>query len=101
MLKLILDFLLNLVATLVQIITLPINLIISNALPDISNTLLDITNGLSTLFDSMTWAVGILPPMFVEFLLILLTIEIAYQLIVKSTYGIGKIWRLLQKIKFW
>ena len=49
MFKLIIGLVINLIATVVQAIMSPINLVITNALPDISSKILQVTNGIPTI----------------------------------------------------
>ena len=74
---------------------------IINALPDLSGKILDVTNTLNSVFDSITWALGLVPPLIIETLLFILTIEIAKHTIFVSTHSLIKVWNLFQKIKFW
>lgn len=101
MFKALFNIIINLLATLIQIICWPLNATISAALPDISNKILEVSNTFNTLFDSMTWALGLVPPFIIEVLLFILTIEIAKHTIFKSTHMLLKVWNVLQKIKFW
>lgn len=101
MAKAILNVLINCLATLIQIPLIPINLAISSALPDLSDKILEVTSLLSDIFDSMAWALGILPPTIVTVLLFVVTCEIAKHTIFISTHTLVKVWNLMQKIKFW
>lgn len=92
---------LNLVATVIQLVCWPVNQIIVNALPDLSGKILEVTNTLNSVFDSITWALGLVPPLIIETLLFILTIEIAKHTIFVSTHSLIKVWNLFQKIKFW
>lgn len=93
--------LLNLLASVIQLICWPVNQIISNALPDLSDKILVVTNTLNSVFDSITWALGLIPPLIIETLLFILTIEIAKHTIFVSTHTLIKVWNVFQKIKFW
>lgn len=93
--------LLNLLASVIQLICWPVNQIISNALPDLSDKILAVTNTLNSVFDSITWALGLIPPLITETLLFILTIEIAKHTIYVSTHTLIKVWNVFQKIKFW
>ncbi len=93
--------LLNLLASVIQLICWPVNQIISNALPDLSDKILSVTNTLNSVFDSITWALGLIPPLITETLLFILTIEIAKHTIFVSTHTLIKVWNVFQKIKFW
>ena len=101
MFKALFNIIINLLATVIQLICWPVNAVITTALPDISSKLLEVSNSLNNLFDSMTWALGLLPQSLIEVLLFILTIEIAKHTIFKSTYMLLRVWNVFQKIKFW
>lgn len=101
MFKALFNVIINLLATVIQIICWPVNQIITNTLPDISTKLLEVSNALNNIFDSITWALGLLPQSIIEILLFILTIEIAKHTIFKSTHMLIKVWNVLQKVKFW
>jgi len=101
MFKALFNIIINLLATLVQAVCWPTNLLISSTLPDLSDKILEVTNVLNTLFDSITWAIGLVPDSIVTTLLFIITIEIAKHTIFLSTHTLIKIWNLFQKLKFW
>lgn len=101
MIKAILNVLINLVATIIQIICWPVNTIITNALPNFSDKILSITNTFNSVFDSITWAIGLIPAPILEVLLFILLVEIAKHTIFVSTHVLVKVWNVFQKIKFW
>ena len=97
----IINFFLNLVATLIQVILIPINLIITNVFPDLSSQVSQVSNGISELFSGIGWALGVLPPGVLPVLLFIITIEICKHTIWANAHMIVKVWNVLQKIKFW
>lgn len=101
MFKALFNIILNMVASVIQIIVWPINAAITTALPDLSNKILYVTNQLNSVFDSMTWALGLVPSIVVETLLFIVAVEIAKHTIYISTHTLIKVWNVLQKIKFW
>ncbi len=101
MFKLLFNILINLLASLVQIAVLPINLIITNLMPDISTQILQVTNTLNTVFDAITWPLGLIPSSVISTLLFIISIEIVKHTIFISTDKLLKIWNLFQKLKFW
>lgn len=101
MFKALFNIILNMVASVIQIIVWPINAAISTALPDLSAKILYVTNQLNTVFDSMTWALGLVPSIVIETLLFIVAVEIAKHTIYISTHTLIKVWNVLQKIKFW
>lgn len=101
MFKALFNIILNMVASIVQIIVWPVNALISSTLPDLSNKILYVTNQLNTIFDSMTWALGLVPSIVIETLLFIVAIEIAKHTIYISTHTLVKVWNVVQRIKFW
>lgn len=101
MFKILFDIVINLMATVVQIVAIPLNLIFTNALPNISDKILQVTNGISGLFAGMNWALGLLPPGVLPVLTFILTIEIFKHTVWANAHMIIKVWTVLQKIKFW
>lgn len=101
MFKALLNILINLVATIIQIICWPINSLISATLPDMSNKILLITDTFNSVFDSITWAIGLIPAPILEVLLFVLLVEVAKHTIFVSTHVLVKVWNVFQKIKFW
>lgn len=101
MFKALFNIILNLLATVIQLICWPINTVIEATLPDLSETLHLVNSVIVTYFSAGTWAIGIIPDFVVEVLLFILTIEIAKHTVFKSTHMITKVWNVLQKIKFW
>ena len=97
----IVNFFLNLVATIIQVILIPINLIITNVLPDLTSQINQVVNGISELFSGIGWALGLLPPGILPVLLFIITIEICKHTIWANAHMIVKVWNVLQKIKFW
>ena len=101
MIQAIFRFLMNLLATLIQVIVWPINQVIISTLPDISSKISEVTSGFNSLFGGIGWALGLLPPGILGVLLFILTVEIAKHTIYVSTHTLTKVWSVLQKIKFW
>lgn len=97
----IVNFFLNLVATIIQVILIPVNLIITNALPDLTSQINQVVNGISQLFTGIGWALGLLPPGVLPVLVFIITIEICKHTIWANAHMIVKVWNVLQKIKFW
>ena len=101
MIQAIFRFLMNILATIIQIIVWPINQIVTATLPDISSKISEVTTGFNSLFGGIGWALGLLPPGILPVLLFILTVEIAKHTIYVSTHTLMKVWTVLQKIKFW
>lgn len=101
MFKILLDILLGLVATIIQIVVWPINALMSNFLPDISTAILNVTTTLTSVFNGMSWAISGIPTTLKVTLLFMLGIEIAKHTIFNNTYMLTRVWTIFQKIKFW
>lgn len=101
MIQAIFKFLLNILATLVQVVVWPINQIIVNALPDLSDKIQQVSNGFNSLFSGIGWALGMLPNSILVVLVFIVSVEIIKHTIFLSTHTLTKLWTILQKIKFW
>lgn len=101
MFKALFNIIINMLATIIQIIVWPVNQIISNALPDLSDKITSVTTVFNSVFNSINWAVSILPDVVIESLLFIISVEIVMIAIHKSTHALTKVWNVLQKIKFW
>lgn len=101
MFKLLFTIIINLLATIIQVVCLPINAVITSTLPDFSARIVQVTNTLSSVFDSLRWALGLVPDPIIEVLLFIIAVEIAKHTIRVSTGSLIKVWTILQKIKFW
>lgn len=101
MFKLLISLLINLIASIIQLIMTPFNLVIVNTMPDLSSKILQVTNGIPGILNYMNYALGMVPPGIIAVMLFILTCEIAKHTIFTSTHVLVKVWNILQKIKFW
>lgn len=101
MFKALFSLIINLVASVIQIVCLPLNLAVSSALPDLTEKISFVTTQFSTIFNNINWALGLIPPILIETILFIITIEIAKHTIYLSTHTLLKVWNIVQKIKFW
>ena len=101
MINAILKGLLNIIATLIQVVTWPLNELISAAIPDISEQISQVTATFNTIFGGIGWALGFIPPIVLGTLTFILTIEIVKHTIYISTRALCEVWNIFQKIKFW
>ncbi len=101
MINAILKGLLNIIATLIQVVTWPLNELITAAIPDISEQINQVTTTFSTIFGGIGWALGLIPPSVLTTLIFVITIEICKHTIFVSTHTLLKVWNIFQKIKFW
>lgn len=95
------NFLLSIIMTLVQLLCLPLNALFNNVFPDFSSWITTIQQGLTTAFTGLSWSVSLIPPMVRSALLFIFSIELVMLAIMKSTHLTSKVWKILQKIKFW
>lgn len=95
------NFLLSIIMTIVQLICAPLNALFSSVFPDFSSWLTNINSALSIAYESLSWAISIVPPMVREVLMLIFTIELSMLVIMRSTHLTAKAWKILQKLKFW
>lgn len=95
------NIILNMLASVIQIIVWPINQLIISTLPDFSSKLTLVSDTMGSVFDSLSWAIGLVPPAIIETLLFIVLVEIAKHTIYISTHALLKVWNVIQKIKFW
>lgn len=91
----------NILASVIQIICIIPNEIITRTMPNLSEQINQVNSGLITIFDGIGWALGLLPPGILGVLTFILGVEIAKHTIFISTHTLTKVWVVLQKIKFW
>lgn len=101
MFQLLFKLIINLLATLLQIILAPLNVLISGALPDLSSKIVEVTQSITVMISNITWALGIIPAPVITALLFIITLEIAKHSIYVLTHMLLKVWEVIQKIKFW
>lgn len=95
------NFILTIIMSIVQLICLPLNALFSGIFPDFSEKLTMIDEALTVAYSSLSWAVSIIPPMVRSVMLFIFTIELSMLVIMKSTHMTSKVWKILQKLKFW
>lgn len=101
MFKVLFQIILNLIASLIQVVLFPINTVITTFLPDLSDRIVSVTNTLSNAIGHMSWAIGIIPNSIILTILFVITCEIAIHYIYISTHTLIKVWNVIQKLKFW
>lgn len=95
------NLILNLVATILQVILLPVNALFNNVFPDLSEYINLVVVGFSDAMSKLGWILSVIPQPVKTTLLFIFTIEVSIIVIMKSTKLTSKLWKLLQKIKFW
>lgn len=101
MFKALFNIIINMLASVIQIVCWGPNQLITATLPDLSAKITFVTDNIGSIFNSISWGLGLLPTAVVEVLLFIVLVEIAMHTIFKSTHGLLKVWNVLQKIKFW
>ena len=101
MIQLLFNSLIKLLTGLVKILVLPLNLLISSTLPNISTHITTTTNTITQFFTNLAWPLSIVPVGILNTLAFILLIEIAKHTIYISTHALIKMWNIFQKIKFW
>ena len=95
------NFLLSIIMSIIQLICLPLNALFEGIFPDFSDKVSFIYESLETAFSGISWAFSIIPPTFKSCLLFIFTIELALLSVMRSSHLTAKVWKLLQKLKFW
>lgn len=101
MFKLLFNGITRILSNILSVIMYLPNQLVSAAIPDLTEKINFITNNLSQVFDGLTWAISILPPVLITTLMFILTLEVAKHTIFISTHALIRVWNLMQKIKFW
>lgn len=95
------NFILGLIATAIQIVVTPLNLLISNALPDLAEGMTAVGQGFSRFFTLFDWVMSLIPPPLLWTFTFCFTIRLVVTHLSISTHVLVKVWNVLQKIKFW
>lgn len=95
------NFMLGLIATVIQIIVSPINALITSSLPNIATGLSTVSTGFSTLFSILPWALSIVPTALLWTFAFCYGLRLVVATLSISTHTLVKVWGVLQKIKFW
>lgn len=101
MAKAFLNVIIGLLSTIVQLVCLPINLVMTSTMPDLSEKIQFVTSNIPKYFSGIGYGLSWLPSPIVGILMFIISIEIAKYTIYLSVHGIIKIWNLFQKLKFW
>lgn len=101
MIKAIINGLLSLLMTIVNIVLLPINALIGTIFPDLTNYLSGALTLLANVANGIAFVANFMPPLFKTLVIITITTLMYYYTILWSYTLISKAWTLIQKIKFW
>ncbi len=95
------NLILTLLATVLQVILLPVNSLFNNVFPSLTQNINNVVNGFSQAMSQIGWVLSLIPQPVKTSILLIFTIEVSIIVIMKSTRLTAKLWKLLQKIKFW
>lgn len=102
MINAILNGILKVITTLLNVFLLPVNLLVESLFPDMTQAIAHFNNFVTTYLGSpLAYFFKLLPPIFSSILSLWLTFLISYYTIYYSYIAIIKIWDIIQKIKFW
>lgn len=101
MVKAFLQALLKMLTQLLSLFLYPIDQLVQAFFPDLSNAINSVVSGLTGLFNNMIWPLSILPASFHSILIIIFTLEIAYLGLFIQTIIWPRLFRVIQKLKFW
>jgi len=95
------QLLMTLLMTAIQIISWPLNQLIVLAFPDISGSISTIQDNLINYIGFIPWVLTFLPPGVPAVLIGMLGVELLMLTVFRSSYFASKLWRIVQRIKFW
>lgn len=102
MIKALINGLLKIITSILNVFLLPINALFENLFPDMSNSISTFNNFVNTYVGgTLSYFFSILPPIFRGLLVIWFTFLISYYTVYYTYNGLIKIWGIIQKIKFW
>lgn len=102
MINALINGLLKIITTLLNVFLLPINLLIEGLFPDMTEAIGVFNNFVTNYLSSpLSYFFNLLPPIFRSILTLWLTFLIGYYTFHYTYLGIIKIWAIIQKIKFW
>ena len=102
MIKALLNGIMKIVTSALDIVLLPVNALIKNIFPDMSNAINTFTTFVNTYIGgTLGYFFSILPPISRSIIILWFTFLITYYGVVWSYSLIVKIWNVIQKIKFW
>lgn len=94
-------FIINILISLVKVICVPLNALITTLMPNVSEKVVELSNSISELFVGLSWGLGAIPNTLLVTLLFILSIEVARFTIYVSYISISWVFRLIKNIKFW
>lgn len=102
MIKALLNGILTIITSILNVFLLPINALFENLFPDMTSAISTFNNFVNTYVGgTLSYFFSILPPIFRGLLVIWFTFLISYYTIYFSYHALIKIWGIIQKVKFW
>ena len=102
MAKALMNVIMKLVTSVINIVLLPVNALIEPLFPQsLQTSISNFSTLLSRIGSTIAWFTNLLPPTFKSLLLLALSVTITYYTIAWSYTLIVKIYNVIQKIKFW
>ena len=102
MIKAIINGILNLIISILDIILIPVNALFENLFPDVTSMISTFNSIVQTYVGGgLAYFFSMLPPIFKGLLVTFITFIIAYYGVYYTYIGIKKIFDIIQKIKFW
>lgn len=102
MAKAIFSVLFGVIKSILNIGLAPVNLLVVNLFPDFSNLISTFNTAVETYIGTgIGYFSSILPPNTRNIILLYLTFLISYYVVVYSAHAIIKIFKIIQRIKFW
>ena len=96
------NVLFQIITSVLNIVLLPINAVISNLFPDVSSLITQFNNLIDNVFGSgMVYFASILPPITKSIILFYLGVLVSYYTISISVHAFVKLFIVIRKIKFW
>lgn len=102
MIKAIINGLLNVIMSILNVFLYPINALFENLFPDMTNAIGTFNTFVNDYVGgTLSYFFSILPPIFRSLLVLWITFLISYFTIYYTYQGMVKIWGIIQKVKFW
>lgn len=95
------NFFMTVLVTVIQVITWPLNQIITTAFPDLAAKITATSTSLGDMLSFIPYILSFLPPGILTLLIFMLGVEVTLMYVFQSSFLVAKVWKILQKIKFW
>lgn len=102
MIKILFQVIFKMITAILNIVLLPLNLLITNAFPNLSSMISTFNTTASTVLGSgFGFFASMIPPVTRSMILLYLTLLVAFYTISISAHVIIKVFTIIRKIKFW